>query len=97
MIYHIIITEQAEQDLENIADYIAEDNLARSISFIKEIREYFLERLSLFPLSAKLITNTIRMLPYKRYGVLYLVDEKTKLVKIIHIFAGGQNWENIIQ
>ena len=96
MNYQIIITEQADQNLENIGDYIAEDNPARAISFIREIRGYLEERLSHFPFSAKLVTNTIRMLPYKRYSVLYIVDEDQKSVKILHIFAGGQDWESII-
>ena len=34
-----IFTEQAENDLESIADYIALDNPVRAISFVQEIRE----------------------------------------------------------
>ena len=33
-----IFTARAEDDLENIADYIAIDNPARAISFVQEIR-----------------------------------------------------------
>jgi toxin ParE1/3/4 len=34
-----IFTEEAEKDLEIIADYITLDNPARAISFVHEIRE----------------------------------------------------------
>lgn len=96
MVYSLITTKQAKQDLKDIAKYIARENPVRAMTFIDEMESYFKERLSHFPLSTKLITNTIRILPYKRYGALYIVDEREKLVKVLHIFAGGQDWENNI-
>ncbi len=96
MIYSLITTKQAKQDLKNIAKYIARENPIRAMTFIDEMEKYFEERLVHLPHSAKLVTNTIRMLPYKRYGAFYLIDETENLVKVLHIFAGGQDWENII-
>ena len=34
----LLITPLAEQDLETIADYIANDNPARALSFVRELR-----------------------------------------------------------
>ena len=96
MTYSLITTRQAKQDLKDIAKYIAPENPVRAMTFIDEMEKYLEERLSHFPFSAKLVTHTIRMLPYKRYGILYIVDEKENSVKVLHIFAGGQDWENII-
>ena len=36
---HVIITEPAEADLEEIGDYIARDNEARAETFVAEIIE----------------------------------------------------------
>lgn len=35
----VVITGEAEADLENIADYIASDNPARAATFVAELRE----------------------------------------------------------
>lgn len=96
MIYKIITTKQAKQNLKEIVNYISEDNPYRAVIFSREVRGCIEERLSSFPLSTKLVTDTIRMLPYKRYVILYMVDEAKKLVKILNIFAGGQDWESLV-
>lgn len=36
----VVFTVQAESDLEEIGDYIAEDSPSRALSFIREIREH---------------------------------------------------------
>ena len=48
------------------------------------------------PLSGRIIKGQIRMTPYKRYVILYIVDEGNSLVKILHIFAGGRDWESFL-
>ncbi|MGD7268361.1 type II toxin-antitoxin system RelE/ParE family toxin, partial [Ralstonia pseudosolanacearum] len=35
----LAITPLAEQDLESIADYIAQDNPARAVTFVRDLRE----------------------------------------------------------
>jgi toxin ParE1/3/4 len=35
----VVITEAAEADLEAIADWIAEDNPARALTFVLELRQ----------------------------------------------------------
>ena len=35
----VIFTKQAENDLEQIADFIAQDNPVRALSFIKELEQ----------------------------------------------------------
>ena len=96
MDYRIIIPKTAQDDLEEIATYIGLDNLQKAMSFIDELREYIIRRLGFMPLSAKIVKNQIRMTPYKRYNIFYIVSESNKIVTIIHIFAGGRDWENII-
>ena len=94
MSYRIIIANGVRADLKDIAKYIAENNPVRAKSFIKELRLYFYDRLREHPLSGKKVKGSVRMLPYKRYIILYIVDSKEKLVRIVNIFAGGKDWQN---
>ena len=94
MTYSLITTRQAKQDLKDIAKYIARENPVRAMTFIDEMEKYLEERLSHFPHSAKLVTHTIRMLPYKRYGILYIVDEVNMIVKVLRIVSGRQDWSD---
>jgi toxin ParE1/3/4 len=94
--YNLIIPEQARQDLKDITKYIADDSPIRARSFIKELKTYFEDRLKQLPLSGKAVKGLVRMLPYKRYIILYIVDENKKLVKILNIFAGGRDWESFL-
>ena len=60
------------------------------------MRESLESRLKQMPLAGKKIKGSIRMMPYKRYVILYSVDEDERLVKLLHIFGGGQDWGNTI-
>lgn len=92
--YKVIFSTRATRQLEDIAFYIGLDNLQRAKSFTAEMRNFFIKRLSEMPLSCNKIKGDVRMLPYKRYGILYVVDESLMLVKVLHIFSGGQDWED---
>ena len=91
--YKVILTEKVDTDLNNIFSYIAEDNEKKAHSFIDEMLNYCLEKLKEIPLSFQKVKGDVRRLNYGRYGFLYIVDEKNKIVEVLHIFAGGQDWE----
>ena len=59
MDYKIIISPQADQELENIGIFIAEDNPDRSVSFVNSMLDSIEKRLSSFPYMISLI-NTIK-------------------------------------
>lgn len=44
----LLITSTAEQDLRNIGDFIAQDNPARAVTFVRELQEQC-QRLLVFP------------------------------------------------
>ena len=96
MKYDIIITNNAEDNLIDIAYYIAQDNPKRAESFINEIKSFFEKNLELMPLAFAKVRRDIRMLPYKRYSIFYTINEKEKIVSILHIFAGGRDWDILI-
>lgn len=93
-IYHLKTSPKAKNDLKEIFKYIANQNVIRARTFIKELRSYLEERLQYLPFSGKVVKKPIRILIYKRYAALYIVDEEMRSVKILHIFAGGLDWEN---
>jgi toxin ParE1/3/4 len=37
----VVLSNQAETDLEEIGDYIAADSPARAVSFVRELRDHF--------------------------------------------------------
>ena len=95
MSYNLVFSKKIELDLQDIAFYIAQDNPVRAITFVDELISYFHEILKYFPFSGKKVKGKIRRLTYKRYVILYDVNEKKKLVTLLHIFAGGQDWKSL--
>jgi len=80
-----IFTEQAENDLESIADYIALDNPVRAISFVQEIRERcnkIIDAPQGYQLAYEYGEN-VRKLPFGNYLILYTLHEGD--VVILHI------------
>ena len=71
----VIFSAKAEDDLEEIADYIAVDSPRRALSFIHKLREQC-QKLELFPESFRRFPELgpeARIMPYKKYVVLYRV------------------------
>ena len=92
MSYKIIISAASRQKLKQIANYIAQDNPTRAISFIDEMQKSFEQTLAIMPYSGREIKPQIRMLPLKRYNIFYQVNEAEHSVYVLDIFAGSQDW-----
>ena len=86
-----------ESDLEAIADYIAQDNPMRAISFIREIREE-LRLVSQNPLLYQLrpeISEDARLAVVGRYVILFhIVGE---VVRIERVIFGGRDLPTLFQ
>jgi plasmid stabilization system protein ParE len=81
-----IITDRAEANLEEIADYIAVDNLDRAFSFTRELRERC-HRIPKTPLAAPLAPEFgegIRKLVHGRYLILYRVNQDSIVIAGIY-------------
>lgn len=85
MTYEIIISPQADQELEEIALFIAEDSPTKAISFIDEMLDSVQNRLTSFPYIGKEYKFKQRMIVFKGYIIFYGVDEDKKTVNISHI------------
>lgn len=91
------ITAEAESDLEAIADYIAQDNPPRALSFIQELRDKCLS-LADTPLAFPLVPR------YERFGVRrrvhgsYLIFYRTegKQVVVLHVLHGAMEYPGIL-
>ncbi len=73
-----IFTARSEEDLEQIADYIAIDNPMRAISFVQEIRKRC-ERIADVPRGYALAPeygDDIRKVSFGNYLILYIVQEE---------------------
>ncbi|MEY3788345.1 MAG: hypothetical protein RLZ75_2552 [Pseudomonadota bacterium] len=71
-----IFSPLAASDLEEIGDYIAQDNPRRAITFVREIRERC-QKIVAFPEAAQLhpeYGDGVRMIPHGRYLIFYTVQ-----------------------
>ena len=88
---------EAERDLESIADYIARDNPARALSFVRELRGKCLglaDMAERFPLVPRYVSAGIRRRGHGNYLIFYRV-EPDKVV-IVHILHGAQDYASIL-
>ena len=70
----VIFTKQAENDLEQIADFIAQDNPIRAFSFIQEIEKKSLSIGDIpkaFPIVPELAELGIRRRVYQNYSIFF--------------------------
>jgi toxin ParE1/3/4 len=86
-----------EGDLKSIADYIAEDNPMRAVSFIREIREK-IRMVARQPLTYQLrpeIGEVARLAVVGRYLLLFRVMNET--VRIERVVYGGRELSALFQ
>lgn len=83
----VIFKQNAEEDLENIKDYIAKD----SIFYAKKTADEIIsktEYLSMFPYMGRKIPEynniNLRELIYKSYRILYKVNSNIYVLNIVH-------------
>ena len=88
--YQVNVSQQAQNDLEHIFDYIADDSINNATNFIVQLEKkiYSLED---FPYRHPLIPENeffgtdYRHLNYKKHRVIYRVTEKSVFVlRVIH-------------
>lgn len=82
-----VFSRKAEQDLEDIADYIAADNPRRAVSFVRELRERCFA-LGTLPASARpfpALAPDAHILPYPNYVILYRnLLRQVSIERIVH-------------
>lgn len=93
----IEFSDEAESDLEQIADYIAQDNPRRALSFVQELRDKC-EALAYspkgFPLVPRYEGHGIRRRVYGNYLIFYRVENEQ--VVILHVLHGAMDYAAIL-
>ena len=100
MTWNVEYTDDAEQDLQGIYDYIS-DTLLEPVTAAKQANRIMdaVDSLGQMPLRYRLYDNELwrakglRVLPVDNYLVFYLPDEPKSIVSIIRIMYGGRDIE----
>lgn len=90
---NVLITPEAERDLEDIADYIAADNPARALSFVQEIRDRC-TKIGAAPLAHVArpeLGDGIRSCRHKRYLIFFKVDPGDGSVLVVRVLHGARD------
>ena len=92
--YRVKITASAQADIGTIWDYISQNNPSNAVLFIAEIEKkvmslsQFPDRHPVIPEGQYLQTNEYRHLVYKKYRVVYRIQDAT--VYVLRIFHGSK-------
>ncbi|MBJ6133713.1 type II toxin-antitoxin system RelE/ParE family toxin [Ochrobactrum sp. Q0168] len=90
-------SDEAESDLEQIADDIAEDNPGRALSFVQELRGKC-EALAANPLAFSLVPRYesygIRRRVHGNYLIFYHV--RVEQVVIVHVLHGASDYAALL-
>lgn len=89
--------DEAERELEAIADYIARDNPARAISFVGELRNACLGLADLprgYPVLERYASHGARRRPHGDYLIFYLIDAER--IVVIHVLHGARDYSAIL-
>ena len=78
---------QAEQELEDIAYYIALDNPKMAHKFVSALVSSLATTLSVLPEGGMTYKGDIRALAYKQYTAFYIVKKIEKSVPVLHIVS----------
>ena len=102
--YFIDITEPAESDIQNAAEYILKElkNRTAAIKLLDDVDEavYSLEEMPFrHPLvdDEELSDRGVRFFPVNNYLVFYAVREDSKTVVIERFLYGRRDWRTILQ
>ena len=98
--FEVTISEQAEQDLRGIFEYIAFELLAPENANSQLTRlELAIEKLESFPEKHRRYerepwrSRNLRVMPVDNYCVFYILDKETMTVVVIRVIYGGRDIE----
>jgi toxin ParE1/3/4 len=93
----VVLTAEAESDLETIAEYVAQDSLTASLSLVHELREKCLalaEAPRGYPLVPRYEHHGIRRRPFGSYLIFHRIG--TAAIEVVHILHGARDYEPLL-
>lgn len=95
----VVLTAEAEADLEEIGDFIAVDNPARAATFVGEVMACC-ARLADAPQGFRLVPRYeqtgIRRRVFGRYLIFNRVTVSADRIDVLHILNGARDYEDIL-
>ena len=92
----VVLSDNAEAELESIGDWIARDAPMAAVTFIRELREAC-DRIGdmprAFPLLPRHRKSGIRRKVYGDYQIFYVIGEQ---VDVLHVIHGARDYEQIL-
>ena len=93
----VVITAEAEADLEQIAAYVAEQSPQNALNLIRELRrrcESLLDAPRGYPLVPRYEETGIRRRPFGQFLIFYRVGQDA--IEVIHILHGARDYESLL-
>lgn len=93
----VVLTDQAQIELESIGDYIAADNPARALTFVRELRgqcEGLADMGRAFSLVPRFEKYGIRRRVFGNYLIFYRVDADR--ITVLHILHGAMDYASLL-
>ena len=93
----VVISAEAEADLEQIAAYAAEQSPQNALNLIRELRqrcESLLDAPRGYPLVPRYEDTGIRRRPFGRFLIFYRISQDA--IEVIHILHGARDYESLL-
>jgi toxin ParE1/3/4 len=93
----VVVTAEAESDLEQIATCIAEQSVEVALNFVRELRkrcESLADAPRGYPLVPRHEHLGIRRRPFGNYLIFYRVDPGA--IEVVHILLGARDYEPLL-
>jgi plasmid stabilization system protein ParE len=94
---NVVLTAEAETDLESVAEYIARDSVAAASNVVPDLREKclaFADAPRGYPLVPRYEHHGIRRRAFGSYLIFYRVG--TQAIEVVHILHGARDYEPLL-
>lgn len=94
MSYVVNFTDLASEDIDQIIDYIAQDNPQNALNFIDSLEQRINNVLTQFPKSGSKYKQA-HYFAFDNYIVIYDTDDSNKVVNILLVSEAHRQWQLI--
>lgn len=93
----VVISAEAETDLEQIADYISEQRIDSALNFVRELRgkcASLADAPRAYPLVPRYEGLGIRRRPFGNYLIFYRIGPEA--IEVVHVLHGARDYEPLL-
>jgi plasmid stabilization system protein ParE len=93
----VVVTAEAESDLDQITTYIAEQSIEIALNFVQELREKcesLADAPRGYPLVPRHVHLGIRRRPFGNCLIFYRVG--TSAIEVVHVLHGARDYERLL-